>query len=431
MTSTPTLLPPSPLGLGGVFSTTFEIFKRRFGLFLGLGLLPVLAVGAIATIFVIALTGLFVATLIPLFRDFESVSSSAITGMIVALVFAVLLYMLMLFVMMLVQYRIQAMTVVAASDLTQGRNPMFGELGPRTKGFISRFLTVALLLVGAVALISILIFVVAGISFSQQLGRGADAAGVITMVALIFLLSVGAVYVSVRLWYLLPVLALERFSGMQALRRTWQLSGGNFWRILGHILVLSVAISVPTLAIYVPVTLQTGMSGRPNDDVASILTNLVGSLLIMAVSILTGPFQVSFQTVMYLDQLRRGGEPLPVMPPPVAPAQMPAMQYPPYQQPPTQYPPAPVPYDPNQYGTPNSSGGVPQTPASYPQASYPPPSPAGDQNGAPPRHAAPTQDVSDTNGPDAQSPFEPPRHASPPNGFGEPLPPSGNGRPTD
>lgn len=240
------------------------------------------------------------------------------------------------------------------------------------------------------------------------------------MVVVMLLVYVGAIYVSVRLWYLLPVLALERFSGMQALRRAWQLSGGNFWRILGNILVLGLAVSVPTLIVYVPVMLTTDPSGRPYDDAASITTSLIGSLLIMAVSILTGPFQVVFQTLMYLDQLRRVGEPLPIMPPPVVPAGIPATQYPPYQQqPPASYPPAQYPpyqQQPPAWQDPNTGGAQPPThpaPSAHPTppTSYPAPGPVGGNNGAP-------------------SPAEPPRRPEPPSGFGETQPPEGNGRPT-
>ena len=40
-TTTPVHVPASPMTLGGIFSTTFAIFRRRLGLFIGLTAMPV------------------------------------------------------------------------------------------------------------------------------------------------------------------------------------------------------------------------------------------------------------------------------------------------------------------------------------------------------------------------------------------------------
>lgn len=410
-------LRPSPMRLGDVFSGTFEVFKRRFGLFLGLGALPVVAIMLIASVFGIVMFALFAVSLIPLFGLSGDIQFSDLYGMIGVIVAAVVLYLLMLLAIVLVQYRIQAMTVVAASDLAQGGNPTFGELGPRTKGFVGRFLVIALILVGAVGLVAILVMVSMFVSLSGGNSGTPSVAGGVTALAILFAAEIGGLYVSIRLWYLIPVIALEPYSGTRALARAWHLSRGSFWRIVGYAVVLGLAIGLPVIVLAGLMGVLVNPASGRYDETASVAASMLSSIITLAWSVLVIPFQMAFQTVMYLDQLRRGGEPLPAVPSLTTPFG--GTAYPPYPQPPAQQYPTPPNQAPLGYPETAPQPGWQAYPPSTPQSFPPPASPPA----SPPRHAGPPAE--NTPGPN----FEPPRHVQPPDVFGEPQPPSGNGRP--
>ncbi len=100
--------------------------------------------------------------------------------------------------------------------------------------------------------------------------------------ALLFLLFVVAVfYLVVRLLPLVPIVANSDHGAITALKRSFAMTRGNFWKLLGFLLLLAIAFLVAGLAISAVVgTLVTLAFGRPEPwSVSLLLIALLGGLL--------------------------------------------------------------------------------------------------------------------------------------------------------
>jgi hypothetical protein len=101
------------------------------------------------------------------------------------------------------------------------------------------------------------------------------------LVAMLFLLAL--VFVSVRLLPLLPVVAIEGIGAIGALKRSYNLTAGQFWRLLGFLIMLMIAFLILALTVgavfgsLVQLTL-----GEPNPWTLSLLLIALAGGLVQA-----------------------------------------------------------------------------------------------------------------------------------------------------
>jgi membrane-anchored glycerophosphoryl diester phosphodiesterase (GDPDase) len=69
----------------------------------------------------------------------------------------------------------------------------------------------------------------------------------------LLLVFIAIIFVAVRLMLATPVAALENVGSVTILRRSWELTRGHFWKLLGFLLMMLAAIVVISLAIAVTV----------------------------------------------------------------------------------------------------------------------------------------------------------------------------------
>lgn len=88
-------------------------------------------------------------------------------------------------------------------------------------------------------------------------------------------------FIWVRMMLLNPVGAVEPVGPLGILRRSWRLTSGHFWKLLGFILVLLIVFAVLTLAINAVLgSLIILLAGRPRDgNLSQGLLLLLGGLL--------------------------------------------------------------------------------------------------------------------------------------------------------
>jgi len=117
----------------------------------------------------------------------------------------------------------------------------------------------------------------------------------------------------VRLSLTLPALVLERISPTSAVKRSFELSHGNFWRLFGIQLLTSIIAGVAALVLTVPFTLVGGLAGGPADLFGASATASTTGLLIAAVgrivaSAVTAPITAGVVVLLYTDlRMRREG----------------------------------------------------------------------------------------------------------------------------
>lgn len=176
--------------------------------------------------------------------------------------------------------------------------------------FVGMSLLVALISVGVLIVIYIVVILVAlvfagllaGLSAlvgdSDLVGVGAFLLIMALVFGLLFLMLLPLAFLTTR-WFVAPVVILtERCGPMAALRRSWHLTAGSFWRLFGLLILIfilnSVVLSLPLTLIqfFAVILLTTQLLGAVN----GVLTGL-GYLI----SILWYPFLALTLVLVYYD----------------------------------------------------------------------------------------------------------------------------------
>ncbi|MEJ0024581.1 MAG: hypothetical protein WDN01_01025 [Rhizomicrobium sp.] len=166
--------------------------------------------------------------------DRKTIDTAKLMTTIVPLIGAVLLVLLALLVA-------QAMVTVGLMRKALGQHPgpvfIFFSLGGQVWRLIGSYILMLLLLCGGVMLAALAIGVVGAV-----LNQFAQKVQPLVLGVLIFVAVLGYFYSVVRLSFFIPaVVVAEDHIG---LRRSWHLGRGNFWRIFGISLIVSLPIQL-------------------------------------------------------------------------------------------------------------------------------------------------------------------------------------------
>jgi len=219
-----------------------------------------------------------------------------------------------------------------------------------------------LLGVAAGVVVSLIIgLLAAGVYSSASNGNNGAAGALGLLLVIIYLAFIPlAIFLATRWLYVVPVIAIEQASGIPALKRSWNLTKGAFWRTLGYSILPALAVAAVSYAIYLlSAALLTPFAAQGSGNAGSVaVTGLMTAapivlfitLLMQAVvQLFSLPFLQSYTTYMYMDQVRRKelGQQYPQQG-----QQYPPQQYPPqggqYPQQGQQYPPQGGQYPPQQ-----------------------------------------------------------------------------------
>lgn len=326
------------MNLSGIFYGTFAILRRRVGLFLLIALIPVAtAIGGMVILGLLA-----GALLVPAGQNPSLLPAMLIIGGALILVFFLAVW--------LVQVKAYGMMSTGFYEVAQGHEPTVRSLWSQTRGLLPRIavylvLILALTLV-LVAVIVLLVFVIVGAANNHN--GGAVFGGVMGALALLAVFTAGEFFLSIKLLYIVQSVAIEELDSIAAIKRSWHLTDGAFWRTTGYALVASVivalisrVVSLISSAAQIPLRATPYESGSSEQIAMRLTVGIWVAILVVAlqfvVQLFTQPFLIGYVTCMYIDQVGR--------------TEMPALAYAP-----------PVP------------GGYMTPPAYYPQQ-YPPPNP--------------------------------------------------------
>ncbi len=342
--------PASPLGVGGTLSTAFNLAKRHLGLWLKL------ALAALGSALLVLAVAFGLAFLVVGF-DRNSFGSALLFGLI---------FGVGEFAAILISYRFYGAFYAAVVALSQGRRPTVSSSLQESKGFVLRSLVLFLIIGALVVVVSLTVMFIgvwlAALLANAQVDADSAAMGIVLLVlAIYFGFLILSIYLQTKLYYLMPVLAVEGIGPIASLGRAWRLTKGEFWRTLGYILLVGLVAMVPVLIFQVVVypigflgfVGAAGLAQQP--DSSSQLTGLLLIVLIVAVVSVLYLLLLAFimlfgnvyRGVMYVDRVRRerGDVLLPAYPvggyPPAGPGGYPAPGY--SQQPTPGYPTQPAP----------------------------------------------------------------------------------------
>ncbi|HMS76982.1 glycerophosphoryl diester phosphodiesterase membrane domain-containing protein [Gordonia sp. (in: high G+C Gram-positive bacteria)] len=285
----PGIVPLRPLGAGDILSVTFAAIRGAPRVYFGLVLLM-----QVATVLLCAVIGLVVVA-IAYGSDFENslaelliavgaggfvLVSSAASGICAGIL----------------AYPLNQQAV--------GRRPGIGETWRMTRRRIPAFLGAFFLIaVGSVALLVPAFAMLAG-AIAAQTPALAIAAVVVALTTL-----VPMVWLAVRVSLTLPALFTENLGPVAALRRSWTLTDGLFWRTLGNLMLMYVIVTVIQSVIQfgfqmisVAVILADSGSESTGAMLASMSIYLLGTIVAI---ILTQPFMAVVTAVLHLDSRTR------------------------------------------------------------------------------------------------------------------------------
>jgi membrane-anchored glycerophosphoryl diester phosphodiesterase (GDPDase) len=300
------LLRPSPLDISGLFAGSFEALKRRFGLFILLTLTPSLLL--LAMFIAAAVVGGSAA--------FTRSQSAVVTSLIIVAVILALGGL----VVALVQLKMYGMMSQGAYEIAQGQRPDFKGLLARTTGFLPRLLPVIAIFFGAVIVFYLVLIALMWSAFSNASSSSDPSGAILGLFGVMALLTIVGVPLAIVLWtkllYVVPAVAVEQRGGVDAMKRSWQLTRGSFWRTFGYAVLPQLAVTAVLWVVNAITQLAGGFLGgtmpsnpTPGETMAYLLAMIplftVTMVLQVAVQLFTTPFLQTYYTYMFIDQVRR------------------------------------------------------------------------------------------------------------------------------
>ena len=187
-------------------------------------------------------------------------------------------------------------------------------------GYTAALSGIAIVFVAIAAFVAVGAFAATGESLTSTGDPSAMIGGLLGSFALMLLIglvfSVVGAYVGTKLAFVPTIILLERLTIVAAIKRSWQLTNGNFWRTLGTQLLISVIINVAGQVITAPISFVLGIAGalvNPNSDPGAFIATMIATYGIVGIlSIVVGAvglvMQSSAYSLIYIDiRMRREG----------------------------------------------------------------------------------------------------------------------------
>ncbi|MFF2273335.1 hypothetical protein ACFVTX_13720 [Agromyces sp. NPDC058136] len=296
----PGLLPLRPLSFGTLLWAPFQALRRNPSATFGSGLVVQL-VSALATLAVVVPFMVFA------FTRVENAATEDADALMSGGVGAFLLLMLVPVALSIVASAfLQGVMVIEVATGTLGERLSFSALWRRAARRIwpllgwTALVTVAILLVVAVFTV---VIVIAALTSPTAL----VIAIVLALLGVLGLMVVGA-WLTTKLAIVPSIIVLEHAGIGEAVRRSWRLTNGYFWRTLGTLLLVGLILNVAGQVVVQPVSLigtilaaivdPTGEGAAIGITIATTVLSLVLSLLIGAI---TAVVQSALVAVIYID----------------------------------------------------------------------------------------------------------------------------------
>jgi hypothetical protein len=293
--------PTAPRSIGGVLDDSLQLYKASFSRCL----VPALLLGVI-----VALLGLYQVSRIPLSGSVADLQAVLARGSTANSVTSFLFSLLGLLVD-LVFYTIIIRIMTTVSD---GEPQSISASLSASMRRLPANIGATLLLIIVASIGCVVAFIPMFIAMAGSLSRGTTLAQVIVRMGPVFLvcvvLLIPLTYVLVRMMlYMVPLVA-ESQGPVRSIATSWRLIGGNWWRTV-------TLVSVMTIIVYVITLLVLAIAGGVGVMVVGIPKGagqilgeaaIVGAVLGGALRVISGPLIAALLVCIYQDlKLRKGG----------------------------------------------------------------------------------------------------------------------------
>ncbi|MCQ1999278.1 glycerophosphoryl diester phosphodiesterase membrane domain-containing protein [Arthrobacter zhaoxinii] len=297
----PGVIPLRPLGLGEIMDGAFQACRRN-------------ALAAFGNAFVVqaVITLLIVVLGVGLVASFEGwlqsgASSGEVTGPLVGMAVGSVSTLggLSLAGVLIVQ----GLLVLPVARSALNLNTRFGQVWQLARGSLGPLAGLALLmLAGAAAGVTVLVLL------GYLILDAFQAMGLIVVIPAFFAVIAAAAWVSVKLSLAPAALVLEGIGVFPAVRRSWQLTKGNWWRTFGILALTSLTVNVLSQILSVPLTFGISALTVVDNVAVTVLSVVLLFVVSLLVAALTCAFQSAVTALLYIDlRIRREGFDLALM----------------------------------------------------------------------------------------------------------------------
>jgi len=300
----PGLIPLRPLLLADVIVAAFRLMRRNPRPTLWLAL----AAGLVTSLVSTALIGLVLWSTLPTLAPATVPDPATVRGIVVPILLIAVAAALVQIAVVVIPQSVVTLEVARAS---LGERLTLRELWSRARGRVGALLGWMLVLGGGTAIVSIAIVLAL-----VELALTGSVGGLLAAVGLGLLALCGIVVIAfwlgTKLAFVPALIVVERLPIGAALRRSWTMTRGGFWRILGIILLVNLIVQAGAQIVMMPVTLLSGLidptqsaGGLDPRTVVVLVVSLLVQVVVMAVSIVV---QAAVPAILYLDaRMRREG----------------------------------------------------------------------------------------------------------------------------
>jgi hypothetical protein len=295
----PGIIPLRPLGLGDILDGTIKLIRSNPKTVLGLSAVAALLAAvpiAVGQAFVLDSMGGVLADPSAAPADVSELYGGFLAqygGTFISLVVSFVVVTVLTGVLTRILGRAVFGGRITASEawqLTKGRVPaLFGVVA----------------LMAVIMLVPLVVFV--GVMVAIFATGGGSPAGLAVVMILFFLAYVAYVlWCKTRFAFAPPAVVLEGRGPIDAMRRSWNLVTGDFWRVFGILLLTSILVGIVSSVLEIPFSLAGGLVGMLGTS--SLATALAAVLIAVGAtvgSMIAYPFEAGIAGLLYADRRMR------------------------------------------------------------------------------------------------------------------------------
>ncbi|WP_427117447.1 hypothetical protein [Pseudarthrobacter scleromae] len=300
----PGIVPLRPLMFGEIMDGSFQTIRRNAKAMLGASLLA----QSLAAILTAVLTAATATSMGSIEAWAESASPADLTSLGLGFVAAIVLVaVLTIFIASVLQ---GAMVVPVARSILN-RPTGFKQMWVLARPRVGALMRLAALLMVA-GLIAILVPAAAAVALIASMER----MGVLLLIPMFLGFVALFVWIYIKLLVAPAAVVVEELGALDALRRSWDLTRANWWRILGITVVVGITVGVISQVVMIPVSLVAPLMagflsphGGVGQDVSiAVAVGIITAVLGALAGALGYAFQTSVMALIYMDlRMRKDG----------------------------------------------------------------------------------------------------------------------------
>lgn len=209
---------------------------------------------------------------------------------------------------------LQGAMVVPVARSVLNRSTGFGQMWTLARPRAWALIRLAALFVVA-GLLAVLLYVALAVVLVSTAGEAGGGA-VIPLIPIGLVCFVLFIWIYIKLMVAPAAVVVEELGALASMRRSWELTRNNWWRLLGITLVVAVMVGVIAQVVLIPVSLLSGFytgvvsphGGQEQTITAAVVAGVATAIASAVVGAVGFAFQTSVMALLYLDlRMRRDG----------------------------------------------------------------------------------------------------------------------------